>query len=159
MEPHIEIFVHDKRGISLKLAIVWVKQDLRLLRRHYSEPITIDVLFFLLAFNYLIGCYHSQYTMLSGQVPFQSSGSWYRSSAGFVMQRITQGDIRFEGQQWQSISAPAKDLIQGNYTSLQLIEMFIPYFYPKSGFTGHVLKGVISCQVRSPRSATSNFQI
>lgn len=52
--------------------------------------------------------------MLSGQVPFQSSGSWYRSSAGFVMKRITQGDIRFEGQPWQTISSQAKSLIQGN---------------------------------------------
>ncbi|KXJ25800.1 ribosomal protein S6 kinase alpha-5 [Exaiptasia diaphana] len=56
------------------------------------------------------------YTMLSGQVPFQSSGSWYRSSAGFVMKRITQGDIRFEGQPWQTISPQAKNLIQGLLT-------------------------------------------
>ncbi|EDO39163.1 predicted protein, partial [Nematostella vectensis] len=56
------------------------------------------------------------YTMLSGQVPFQSSGSWYKSSTGFVMQRITQGDVRFDGQQWQSISPQAKDLIQGLLT-------------------------------------------
>ena len=49
--------------------------------------------------------------MLSGQVPFQSSRS-FRSS-DFIMQRITQGDIRFEGQQWESISPAAKDLIKG----------------------------------------------
>ena len=52
-----------------------------------------------------------QYTMLSGQVPFQSSRS-FRSS-DFIMQRITQGDIRFEGQQWESISPAAKELIKG----------------------------------------------
>ena len=49
--------------------------------------------------------------MLSGQVPFQSSRSF--RSADFIMQRITQGDIRFEGQQWESISPAAKDLIKG----------------------------------------------
>ena len=49
--------------------------------------------------------------MLSGQVPFQSSRSF--RSADFIMQRITQGDIRFEGQQWESISPGAKDLIKG----------------------------------------------
>lgn len=55
--------------------------------------------------------FHLQYTMLSGQVPFQSSRSF--RSADFIMQRITQGDIRFEGQQWESISPAAKDLIKG----------------------------------------------
>ncbi|CAH3043153.1 unnamed protein product [Pocillopora meandrina] len=54
------------------------------------------------------------YTMLSGQVPFQSSRS-FRSS-DFIMQRITHGDIRFEGQQWESISPAAKDLIKGLLT-------------------------------------------
>ncbi|KAK2567650.1 Ribosomal protein S6 kinase alpha-5 [Acropora cervicornis] len=54
------------------------------------------------------------YTMLSGQVPFQSSRS-FRSS-DFIMQRITHGDIRFEGQQWESISPGAKDLIKGLLT-------------------------------------------
>ena len=49
--------------------------------------------------------------MLSGQVPFQSSRS-YRSS-DLIMQRITQGDIRFEGPQWESISPAAKELIKG----------------------------------------------
>ena len=56
-------------------------------------------------------CFSPQYTMLSGQVPFQSSRS-FRSS-DFIMQRITHGDIRFEGQQWESISPAAKDLIKG----------------------------------------------
>ena len=54
--------------------------------------------------------------MLSGQVPFQSSRS-FRSS-DFIMQRITHGDIRFEGQQWESISPGAKDLIKGTKTIL-----------------------------------------
>ena len=60
-------------------------------------------------FNLLL--FLSQYTMLSGQVPFQSSRSF--KSADFIMHRITQGDIRFEGQQWESISPAAKDLIKG----------------------------------------------
>ncbi|CAH3040950.1 unnamed protein product [Porites lobata] len=54
------------------------------------------------------------YTMLSGQVPFQSSNS-FRSS-DLIMQRITHGDIRFEGPQWESISPAAKDLIKGLLT-------------------------------------------
>ena len=56
-------------------------------------------------------CIDLQYTMLSGQVPFQSSRS-FRSS-DFIMQRITRGDITFEGPQWESISPAAKELIKG----------------------------------------------
>ena len=61
--------------------------------------------------------------MLSGQVPFQSSRSF--RSADFIMQRITQGDIRFEGQQWESISPAAKDLIKGMllYYSQELFDI------------------------------------
>ena len=54
--------------------------------------------------------------MLSGQVPFQRSGSWLNHSADFIMQRITGGDVRFEGPQWESISPQAKQIIKGNRT-------------------------------------------
>lgn len=55
------------------------------------------------------------YTMLSGQVPFQRSGSPSNTAAN-IMERIKLGDFKFEGQQWSAISQPARDLIQGLLT-------------------------------------------
>ena len=50
--------------------------------------------------------------MLSGQVPFQRSGSPSNTGAN-IMERIKKGDFKFEGPQWSAISQQAMDLIQG----------------------------------------------
>ncbi|XP_064783778.1 ribosomal protein S6 kinase alpha-5 isoform X3 [Oncorhynchus masou masou] len=54
-----------------------------------------------------------EYTMLSGQVPFQCQGkSLTHTSAEEIMRKIKQGDFSFEGEAWRSVSQQAKDLIQ-----------------------------------------------
>lgn len=50
--------------------------------------------------------------MLSGQVPFQRSGSPSNTAAN-IINRIKMGDFKFEGQQWSAVSQQARDLIQG----------------------------------------------
>ncbi|XP_028409650.1 ribosomal protein S6 kinase alpha-5-like isoform X2 [Dendronephthya gigantea] len=55
------------------------------------------------------------YTMLSGQVPFQRSGSPSNTAAN-IINRIKMGDFKFEGQQWSAVSQQARDLIQGLLT-------------------------------------------
>lgn len=58
--------------------------------------------------------FHLQYTMLSGQVPFQCQGkSLTHTSAEEIMKKIKQGDFSFEGEAWRNVSQQAKDLIQG----------------------------------------------
>ena len=52
-----------------------------------------------------------QFTMLSGQVPFQGQGT--RTSAEEIMKKIKQGDFSFQGEAWRNVSQQAKDLIQG----------------------------------------------
>lgn len=60
-----------------------------------------------------------QYTMLSGQVPFQCQGkSLTHTSAEEIMKKIKQGDFSFEGEAWRNVSQQAKDLIQGIYIHL-----------------------------------------
>lgn len=55
-----------------------------------------------------------QYTMLSGQVPFQCrEKSLTHTSAEEIMKKIKQGDFSFEGEPWRNVSQQAKDLIQG----------------------------------------------
>lgn len=55
-----------------------------------------------------------QYTMLSGQVPFQCrEKSLTHTSAEEIMKKIKQGDFSFEGEAWRNVSQQAKDLIQG----------------------------------------------
>uniref|UniRef100_A0A3B3RZT0 Ribosomal protein S6 kinase n=1 Tax=Paramormyrops kingsleyae TaxID=1676925 RepID=A0A3B3RZT0_9TELE len=54
------------------------------------------------------------YTMLSGQVPFQSrEKSLTHTSAEEIMKKIKQGDFSFDGEAWRNVSQQAKDLIQG----------------------------------------------
>ncbi len=61
-----------------------------------------------------------QYTMLSGQVPFQChEKSLMHTSAEEIMRKIKQGDFSFEGEAWRNVSNQAKDLIQGK-TQLKL---------------------------------------
>ena len=50
--------------------------------------------------------------MLSGQVPFQRSGSPNNTAAN-IMKRIKTGDFKFEGAQWAAVSPQAQSLIQG----------------------------------------------
>ncbi|KAL4630406.1 ribosomal protein S6 kinase alpha-5-like [Arapaima gigas] len=53
------------------------------------------------------------YTMLSGQVPFQSQEkSLTHTSAEEIMKKIKQGDFSFEGEAWRNVSQQAKELIQ-----------------------------------------------
>lgn len=55
-----------------------------------------------------------QYTMLSGQVPFQcQEKSLTHTSAEEIMRKIKQGDFSFQGEAWRNVSQQAKDLIQG----------------------------------------------
>lgn len=55
-----------------------------------------------------------QYTMLSGQVPFQcQEKSLSHTSAEDIMKKIKQGDFSFAGEAWKNVSQQAKDLIQG----------------------------------------------
>lgn len=55
-----------------------------------------------------------QYTMLSGQVPFQcQEPTLTHTSAEEIMKKIKQGDFSFEGEAWRNVSQQAKDLIQG----------------------------------------------
>uniref|UniRef100_A0A8C8ZXQ3 Ribosomal protein S6 kinase n=1 Tax=Prolemur simus TaxID=1328070 RepID=A0A8C8ZXQ3_PROSS len=57
------------------------------------------------------------YTMLSGQVPFQSHDrSLTCTSAEEIMKKIKKGDFSFEGEAWKNVSQEAKDLIQGLLT-------------------------------------------
>ncbi|XP_023601640.1 ribosomal protein S6 kinase alpha-5 isoform X6 [Myotis lucifugus] len=57
------------------------------------------------------------YTMLSGQVPFQSHDkSLTCTSAVEIMKKIKTGDFSFEGEAWKNVSQEAKDLIQGLLT-------------------------------------------
>uniref|UniRef100_G3UN48 Ribosomal protein S6 kinase n=1 Tax=Loxodonta africana TaxID=9785 RepID=G3UN48_LOXAF len=57
------------------------------------------------------------YTMLSGQVPFQSHDkSVTCTSAVEIMKKIKKGDFSFEGEAWKNVSQEAKDLIQGLLT-------------------------------------------
>uniref|UniRef100_A0A5F9CES9 Ribosomal protein S6 kinase n=1 Tax=Oryctolagus cuniculus TaxID=9986 RepID=A0A5F9CES9_RABIT len=58
-----------------------------------------------------------EYTMLSGQVPFQSHDrSLTCTSAVEIMKKIKKGDFSFEGEAWKNVSQEAKDLIQGLLT-------------------------------------------
>ncbi|XP_011488331.1 ribosomal protein S6 kinase alpha-5 isoform X2 [Oryzias latipes] len=54
-----------------------------------------------------------EYTMLSGQVPFQcQEPTLTHTSAEEIMKKIKQGDFSFEGEAWRNVSQQAKDLIQ-----------------------------------------------
>ncbi|XP_075282262.1 ribosomal protein S6 kinase alpha-5 isoform X2 [Opisthocomus hoazin] len=55
------------------------------------------------------------YTMLSGQVPFQSQDkSLTCTSALEIMKKIKKGEFSFEGEAWKNVSEEAKELIQVN---------------------------------------------
>ncbi|NXF17109.1 KS6A5 kinase, partial [Rhodinocichla rosea] len=54
------------------------------------------------------------YTMLSGQVPFQSEDrSLTCTSALEIMKKIKKGEFSFEGEAWKNVSEEAKELIRG----------------------------------------------
>uniref|UniRef100_A0A8B9NTY3 Ribosomal protein S6 kinase n=1 Tax=Accipiter nisus TaxID=211598 RepID=A0A8B9NTY3_9AVES len=58
-----------------------------------------------------------EYTMLSGQVPFQSQDkSLTCTSALEIMKKIKKGEFSFEGEAWKNVSEEAKELIQGLLT-------------------------------------------
>ncbi|XP_048708657.1 ribosomal protein S6 kinase alpha-5 isoform X4 [Lepidochelys kempii] len=57
------------------------------------------------------------YTMLSGQVPFQSQDKGLTcTSALEIMKKIKKGEFSFEREAWKNVSQEAKDLIQGLLT-------------------------------------------
>ncbi|XP_077179600.1 ribosomal protein S6 kinase alpha-5 isoform X2 [Paroedura picta] len=57
------------------------------------------------------------YTMLSGQVPFQSQDkSRTCTNALEIMKKIKRGEFSFGGDAWKNVSQEAKDLIQGLLT-------------------------------------------
>lgn len=60
--------------------------------------------------------FSKKYTMLSGQVPFQSQRKTITcTSALEIMKKIKRGEFSFEGEAWKNVSQEAKDLIQGLY--------------------------------------------
>lgn len=55
-----------------------------------------------------------QYTMLSGQVPFQSEQRGMTSSyAADIMHKIKEGDFSLDGESWKGVSDDAKELVKG----------------------------------------------
>lgn len=71
-------------------------------------------------------CVVFQYTMLSGQVPFQcQEKSLTHTSAEEIMKKIKQGDFSFQGEAWRNVSQQAKELIQGE-TDAFLKELKVP---------------------------------
>ncbi|XP_054758881.2 ribosomal protein S6 kinase alpha-5-like [Lytechinus pictus] len=56
------------------------------------------------------------YTMLSGRVPFQDPSISKSNSASEIMKRIKHGNFSFDGEEWNSVSVPAKELIKGLLT-------------------------------------------
>uniref|UniRef100_A0A8C6LKS0 non-specific serine/threonine protein kinase n=1 Tax=Nothobranchius furzeri TaxID=105023 RepID=A0A8C6LKS0_NOTFU len=55
------------------------------------------------------------YTMLSGQVPFQSEQRGMTSSyAADIMQKIKEGDFSLDGDAWKGVSEDAKELVKGS---------------------------------------------
>ncbi|XP_026227165.1 ribosomal protein S6 kinase alpha-4 [Anabas testudineus] len=57
------------------------------------------------------------YTMLSGQVPFQSEQRGMTSSyAADIMQKIKEGDFSLDGEAWKGVSEDAKELVKGLLT-------------------------------------------
>lgn len=59
-------------------------------------------------------CVCHQYTMLSGQVPFQSEQRGVTSSyAADIMQKIKEGDFSLDGEAWKGVSEDAKELVKG----------------------------------------------
>uniref|UniRef100_A0A672ICF8 non-specific serine/threonine protein kinase n=1 Tax=Salarias fasciatus TaxID=181472 RepID=A0A672ICF8_SALFA len=57
------------------------------------------------------------YTMLSGQVPFQSEqGGMTSSYAADIMQKIKEGDFSLDGEAWKGVSDDAKELVKGLLT-------------------------------------------
>uniref|UniRef100_A0A3P9LDR7 Ribosomal protein S6 kinase n=1 Tax=Oryzias latipes TaxID=8090 RepID=A0A3P9LDR7_ORYLA len=57
------------------------------------------------------------YTMLSGQVPFQSDQRGMTSSyAVDIMQKIKEGDFSLDGDPWKGVSEDAKELVKGLLT-------------------------------------------
>lgn len=62
--------------------------------------------------TYSVGSH--QYTMLSGQVPFQSEQRGMTSSyAADIMQKIKEGDFSLDGEAWKGVSEDAKELVKG----------------------------------------------
>ncbi|XP_077596113.1 ribosomal protein S6 kinase alpha-4 isoform X2 [Stigmatopora nigra] len=57
------------------------------------------------------------YTMLSGQVPFQSEQVGMTSSyAAEIMHKIKEGDFSLDGEPWKGVSEDAKELVKGLLT-------------------------------------------
>lgn len=67
-------------------------------------------------------CVVLQYTMLSGQVPFQcQEKSSTHTSAEEIMKKIKQGDFSFQGEAWRNVSQEAKELIQGEVDAAKVM--------------------------------------
>lgn len=63
--------------------------------------------------------YSPQYTMLSGQVPFQSEQRGMTSSyAADIMQKIKEGDFSLDGEAWKGVSEDAKELVKGMWCGM-----------------------------------------
>ncbi|NWI53722.1 KS6A5 kinase, partial [Calyptomena viridis] len=76
------------------------------------------------------------YTMLSGQVPFQSQDrSLTCTSALEIMKKIKKGEFSFEGEAWKNVSEEAKELIRGIYSQVLHVTYILAFNkYKREGF-------------------------
>lgn len=71
-----------------------------------------------------------QYTMLSGQVPFQSEKKGMTSShAADIMHKIKEGDFSLDGDAWKGVSEEAKDLVRGRFSGYHIITVSFVFIY------------------------------
>uniref|UniRef100_A0A3B3E109 Ribosomal protein S6 kinase n=1 Tax=Oryzias melastigma TaxID=30732 RepID=A0A3B3E109_ORYME len=113
---------HDQLHTFLVLELLGGGELLERIRRkqHFSETEASRIMRRLVsAVSHMhdVGVVHRdlkpEYTMLSGQVPFQCpEPSLTHTSAEELMKKIKKGDFSFEGEAWRSVSQHAKDLIQ-----------------------------------------------
>ncbi|XP_056623812.1 ribosomal protein S6 kinase alpha-5 isoform X2 [Triplophysa dalaica] len=113
---------HDQLHTYLVLELLRGGELLERIRRkqHFSETEASRIMRRLVsAVSHMhdVGVVHRdlkpEYTMLSGQVPFQcQEKSLTHTSAEEIMRKIKKGDFSFEGEAWRNVSSQAKDLIQ-----------------------------------------------
>ncbi|XP_027130727.1 ribosomal protein S6 kinase alpha-5 isoform X2 [Larimichthys crocea] len=113
---------HDQLHTYLVLELLGGGELLERIRRkqHFSETEASRIMRKLVsAVSHMhdVGVVHRdlkpEYTMLSGQVPFQcQEKSLTHTSAEEIMKKIKHGDFSFEGEAWRNVSQQAKDLIQ-----------------------------------------------
>ncbi|XP_042705677.1 ribosomal protein S6 kinase alpha-4 isoform X2 [Chrysemys picta bellii] len=93
-------------------------------KQHFSESEASQIMRSLVSavsFMHDVGVVHRdlkpEYTMLSGQVPFQSSQEGGAlTHAAEIMHKIKEGQFSLEGEAWRGVSEEAKELVRGLLT-------------------------------------------